>query len=161
MGVVRQRIIDVARAELGPGDNRDIKSIKELDKYFIDTGKSSYGADKTTSWCGLFSCWVLKQAQLNVKWGINQFGSFGIVPIGSGQVELVDSKRERGKGIMPGDICVIEHRIHHFVVEYAYQNDELMVTISGNYLGRKHDCIRRTREYTRSGVWYYYRILQS
>lgn len=161
MGMVRQRIIDIARTELGSASNRDIQSIAELDKYFNETGKSQFGADKTTSWCGLFSCWVLKKAGLNVKWGINQFGSYGIVPLSGGQIELVDSKKEHGKNIMPGDVCVIEHRIHHFVVEYAYQNEELMVTISGNYLGRKHDCIRRTQEYTRGGVWYYYRILQS
>jgi len=160
MGAIRQKIIDVARQELGSASNRDIDSISELDKYFIGSGKSPSGADATTSWCGIFSCWVLRQAGLQVTWGINQFNSYGIVALCPGQIELVDAKKEKGKGIMPGDIGVIEHRIHHFVVEYAYMNEEVMTTISGNYLGRKHDCIRRTSEYTRKGLWYYYRVLR-
>ncbi len=156
---VRDKIIYIANQELGGEDNRDISDIHELDKYFKDTGKSVYGADKTTSWCGIFACWVLKQAGVQVYWGINQFNSFGIVSSAGGQVELVDPKKNSGRGIRPGDIGVILHRNHHFVVEQAYEGVDTMVTISGNYLGRKHDCIRRTREYTKSGLWYFYRVL--
>jgi hypothetical protein len=159
MGIVRERIRYIANQELGSGNARYLDNYHDLDKYFKETGKSQYGADQTTSWCGLFSCWVLKQAGVQVKWGINQFNSYGIVNLGSSQVELVDASTDKGKGIRPGDVGVIKHRIHHFIVEYAYENCEALVTIDGNYLGRKSDCIQRSYEHTRSGLWYYYRLL--
>jgi len=155
---VRDKIIAIAREELGEDDNRDIPNIHELDRYFIDVGKSPSGADKTTSWCGLFACWVLKQALMErgkyVTW------RYKIVDSTNRLVQLVDAEGgDEGKGIRPGDVGVIRHRIHHFVVEEAFPDSELLVTISGNYLGRAHDCIRRTRDYTRRGLWYYYRIV--
>jgi hypothetical protein len=156
---VRDKIIYIANQELGGADNRDIQDVKELDKYFKETGKSPYGADKETSWCGIFACWVLWKAGVGVSWGINQNNSFGIISPAGGQVELVDPKSNKGEGIRPGDVGVIVHRNHHFIVEQSYMGVDTMVTISGNYMGRKHDCIRRTREYTKSGLWYFYRVL--
>jgi len=151
---VRDRIIAIANQELGTGDNRDTSDIHELDKYFIDTGKSIAGADTTTSWCGIFACWVLLKSGLYVSWTQKIFDP------AKTQVELIQAEGgDKGKGIRPGDVGVIHHRIHHFVVVQAYTGSDSLITIEGNYLGRKHDCIRRSYERTRGGLWYYYRVL--
>jgi len=157
---MRDEIIRVARGELGSADNRDIQDIHELDKYFRDVGKNPNGADKTTSWCGIFACWVLQQAGLPVRWNCK------IVDATNRRLKLIDANcdpqkggGDKGKGIQRGDVGVILHRTHHFIVEEAFPGEDLLLTISGNYLGRQHDCITRTREYKRSGLYYYYRIM--
>ena len=94
---VRGRIIAIAEGELGDDENRDISDIHELDKYFIDTGKNPAGADTTTSWCGIFACWVLLQAGLYVSWRQKIFDPSNT------QVQLIPAEgADKGAGILPG-----------------------------------------------------------
>jgi len=159
MGMVRERIRAIANAELGNSDQKIIKNYRDLDKYFIETGKNPKGADKTTSWCGLFACWVLIKAGVTVRWGINPRGVFGIIDTFGNQFELVDNGMDHGRRLRAGDVGVVGGGAHHCIVDTIYENNEKLITIEGNAMSRNPDCIMRRYYRTRSGFDFYYRLL--
>jgi hypothetical protein len=169
MGLVRERIRAIANGELFYKDRktgqmvdkniRIMDDYHELDKYFIRTGKNPKGADTTTSWCGLFACWVLMEAGLNVRWGINQRGDFGIINTLGNQVELVDNRIDHGKRLRAGDVGILGAGSHHCIVDIIYEKREQLITIEGNAKHRSPDCIERRHYRTRSVFDFYYRLL--
>jgi peptidoglycan hydrolase-like protein with peptidoglycan-binding domain len=85
-------------------------------------GQLPGGAWNGVQWCGIFATWVLVQAGLKVEW----VNIKGITEKASGQV-----KRDfGGKGIQPGDVCVIARASHHFIITEV--NGNSLKTIAGN-----------------------------
>jgi peptidoglycan hydrolase-like protein with peptidoglycan-binding domain len=67
-------------------------------------------------WCGIFATWVLIQAGLPVQWVLGR----GISPL----------KPRFDRDFAPGDVCVMNHNVHHFI-PIAIEGDT-MQTVNGN-----------------------------
>lgn len=100
---------------------------KSLDS--LVTGCYVGGAVK--QWCGIFACSVAANAGLNVKWTLV-----------SGQIIGTPVKKIWGNsGMQPGDIAVIAHYNHHFIIIDVYSsesdsNTQLVSTVEGNTSGQ-------------------------
>lgn len=68
-------------------------------------------------WCGIFSCFILKQAGLTAQWHLGQ----GIKPV---------PKIWGYKGVQPGDIGIIAHQAHHFVITEV--GADKVTSVNGN-----------------------------
>jgi hypothetical protein len=58
---LQQKILTIARAEIGKGETIADNQGEDIDRYFANSGYSG-------AWCGAFVSWVLKEA------GVNEFG---------------------------------------------------------------------------------------
>lgn len=106
----RDRIIEIASAEIGPGRRAD---------YWLEVLGYDPGVSK--AWCGAFCLWVLHQAGLarEHKWGID----------GSGMVGPLHLRRTTTPS--RGDILYADKPFqHHALFDYEY--DGFVHSIDGN-----------------------------
>lgn len=110
MTATRDRILEIAAAEIGPGRRAD---------YWVDA--LGYDPGKAKAWCGAFCLFVLHQAGLarEHKWGID----------GSGMVGPLHLKPTRTPS--RGDIGYLDQPFqHHFL--FDREHDGWVYSIDGN-----------------------------
>ena len=108
-----------------------------------DGGTTNENEPGRISWCGVFACWVLKQAGLNVEWR-------------NSQIQINDPKQMKSifpvnpadlKAIGRGDVCVIntagKTNYHHFIVNRW--GDPNLETIEGNVSVPRQGVVAKTR----------------
>lgn len=134
---IRARIVQLARAEVGPGD---------LDHYWSSCGirptPSPY--KKGGQWCGVFALAMLHDAGVatDVMW-----------TIGAGFLEIPGRVLPKTKTPKPGDICYQDRPYqHHSIVEYL--RDGMLATIDGNSGNAPGAVTRRVRPLPGDVVFY-------
>ena len=170
----RQTIIDFALQHIG-WQNAYKPTAKEISEYYeeaqvvtdgrdilpaitnaVNTNRSIRLWNQDSQWCGILATCILRRAGLLVKWGPAKNG-WGIVD--SSPTQQV--KIERGyAGIEPGDVGVIEHHIHHFVVTKV--GNKYIDSVDGNQEHPDNPSIIhyiRKRKRRITDVWYYYKVL--
>lgn len=118
-------------------------SIKEAQDALLyrDTRVKVNGAVK--HWCGVFGCYVMRQAGLTIADWTLYGGKIKNIQIVWGS-----------NGMQPGDLAMIEKGNHHFIVTDVDYSTKTMSTVEGNTSGQY---IRaRTRKTTEP--YAYYRI---
>lgn len=108
--LTRDRIIEIAAAEIGPGRRAD---------YWREV--LGYDPGKEKAWCGAFCLWALHQAGLarEHKWGIDGSGMVGPLKL---RRTLTPSR---------GDIGYLDKPFqHHFLFDYEY--DGWVHSVDGN-----------------------------
>jgi hypothetical protein len=131
----RQRIVEIARAEIGPSG----KGSSKVTAYWREVGQPSWtdaqvaAYAKKVEWCGGFTLWCLHQAGVakNVFWKDG---------LGYLEVKRLPKVREP----KPGDVAYFNAPFQHHAVVERLANDGLH-TIDGNTLERKGS--------VRNGVW--------
>jgi hypothetical protein len=108
---VRQKIVEIARSQLGP---------QNPDKYWAVVQPALMGNPTTISWCGGFALWALHEAGIaqNVMW-----------KIGKGFTEI--NGLPRTKNPQPGDIAYWDQPWQHHAI-VASVHDGMVTTIDGN-----------------------------
>ena len=125
--LTRDRIIEIASAEIGPGRRSD---------YWTEV--LGYDPGPKKAWCGAFCLWALHQAGLarEHKWGID----------GSGMVGPLKLHQTRTPS--RGDICYLHLPYqHHFL--FDYEHDGWVHSVDGN----QPDVRQRKRR--RDGIVFY------
>jgi hypothetical protein len=164
---VRDRILELAESWASPGDYRP--TADDLIFFFTNSGAEAapsmaeaQDALKNLSngvrvqgqikhWCGVFACSVLKEAGVDVRWTL-----YGGKMIGDGVTLLPGSNN-----IVPGDVAIINHASHHFIVsdiDYARNSLESVDGNTANQFirsGRKKIRESGTDASTRSVVAFY------
>ncbi len=78
-------------------------------------------------WCGVFATWVLQQAGLQVNW-VNQ----QIMGPPSEIIRIYSATQDDRDKLIPGDIGVLTHRQHHFIVIGWKPKSKRVDTVEGN-----------------------------
>jgi hypothetical protein len=106
-------------------------------------GKTPDGKWNGVHWCGIFACWVLKQAGFEVRWGnsTRKGAKHGIrngLLLDRGEpsqptrgMVFKDEGPDKRENIKPGDICVIAAQSHHLII-LKPPTDGNLETIAGN-----------------------------
>ena len=131
-----------------------VPSTADLNRYFVGCGGGYAGYDPTMSWCGIFACYILRKAGLNVKWKKYR----GIEDLSGGS----DLKAIWGReGLALGDVAVRGTGDHHFILlETPSEGQSVVRAVDGNARGPGDPllfCGYNPRN-ALSGVKYYYRI---
>ncbi len=134
---LRQKMVDVAKAEVGQVDDRGgeggkRKGWEHLKDYLekalgVDAEKQGWlpalqkpnGRAGGLHWCGIFGVWCAIQCGIEVKW------AFGSGPKGLG-------KYRTDKKYVPGDILVCKGALNHHCVLTAIAPDGKLETVNGN-----------------------------
>ena len=134
---VRQKMIDIAKAEVGQVDDRGgeggkRKGWEHLKDYLekalaVDAEKQGWlpalqkpnGRAGGLHWCGIFAVWCAIKAGLDVKW------KFGAGPQGLG-------KYRTDKKYAPGDILVCKGALNHHCVLVGFAEGGKLETVNGN-----------------------------
>lgn len=167
MGYHRDTIVSLAEWWAEPGIYKP--DAEELVKFFsvlkkgqepptiadaqaaLDAGGTGVKADgDRKQWCGIFACYVLRQAGLSdATWDLVWDAKEDSLTCSG-----VHKFRKGHDGMMPGDVALIRSHNHHFIVTEIDYSKETMRTVEGNKLGQYIQvCIRRPNE-----VYGYYRI---
>src|SRR5581483_11819503 len=138
LAAVRQRVVAVALGEVGRVDDRGgqngfKKGWARLKQYFdeaTDWGPDSFAKGASVKngiqlagqnppggeWCGIFATWCVKQAGVSAQWVWGR---------GPSLVAHYDKQN-----VQPGDIGVIAHNQHHFII--VKRDGNSIWTVSGN-----------------------------
>lgn len=117
-----------ANTEQAPSSAKANKSLVALDV-------GCYVGGQVKHWCGIFACSVARNAGLSrLRWTLY-----------SGQILGPDVTKVWGySGIQPGDIAIIPHASHHFIVTGTWTTDEdpnsspqSLLTVEGNTSGQR------------------------
>jgi len=108
----RQRIVQLAREQLGRGPDRYVAA---------ELGEPM---PPGLSWCGVFALWVYHRARVAPKAVRWQLGKGFAYPAGLPQVEVP----------MPGDLAYFDDQQHHAIVSRV-NADGTFDTIDGNSIG--------------------------
>lgn len=132
---MRRTLIDLAIAEM-KGQTFRVPSKAELDAYFTGCGGPWTESDNTTSWCGIFMCYLLRKGGAKVSWvmgaGIhNQVGSGSGNP--GGDISVV--RYSGNQGCRKGDILVRDRGQHHFLALVEPTSTAVIPCVEGNYGG--------------------------
>jgi hypothetical protein len=107
-------------------------------------GKDSQGRWNGVHWCGIFACWVLKQAGFDVRWASGQKVPTSKAGIRNGILDsdeptgptrglvFKDTTMKLQKNIKPGDVCVIPKNAHHFIILEPPTPQGNLLTLAGN-----------------------------
>jgi hypothetical protein len=114
-----------ANTEQAPSQDQASKSLSTL-----DTG--CYVGGEVKHWCVIFACSIARNAGLvRLKWTL----------LGG---KILGLKKVWGNsGIQPGDIAIIPHASHHFIVTGIWSEDEdpdsphSFLTVEGNTSGQR------------------------
>jgi len=149
MGYIRNEIIGWAKWDMNYEDYYE-PTKEELDSYFKTTGASQYGYSKKIQWCGIWACYILRRAGLNVRW----LSAKGIQNVTGKQVTLVSG----GQGLRPGDVAVVNNGyVHHFIIEDVIEEYDMIISRDGNQ-STQVPCMKKRYDHSLSGIWYYYHI---
>lgn len=109
-----------------------------LDGVRIPGKRVPQGPTSGVSWCGIFATWVVRTSGVDTQWRMG---------LGPSTLQI-----RFNRDCKPGDICVMEEQVHHFI-PIAIEGDQ-MVTVNGN---STHQAILvKTRPL--SCVRYYYSV---
>ena len=130
MSNVRENIISIARAEIGPG---------RVDTYWRDVLTPGSGPPWPKHWCGAFALWCLRRAGLaaDVRWRIG----YGFL-----EVERLPKTREP----KPGDVVYFDQPFQHHALFEAQTADGFLLTVDGN----QPDVRSKRRLYPSGAVFY-------
>jgi hypothetical protein len=135
-----------AKTEQAPSWDEANKSLVTLDGGYYVGGQVKH-------WCGVFACSVARNAGLGgLRWTLY-----------SGEILGHEVKKVWGySGIQPGDIAIIPHASHHFIVTGTWTVDEdpcsspqFLLTVEGNTSGQRIKSSKRDP----SQVVAYYKIM--
>jgi hypothetical protein len=135
-----------ANTEQAPSPDEANRSLATLDV-------GCYVGGHVKHWCGIFACSVARNAGLDrLKWTLF-----------SGKILGPDVKKVWGySGIQPGDIAIIPHASHHFIVTGTSSEDEdpnsspqSLLTVEGNTSGQRIRSSKRNL----SEIVAYYKIM--
>jgi hypothetical protein len=88
-----------------------------------DTGVIANG--KVKHWCGVFACYVIRAAGLNIpRWTLN-----------GGEIKTI-ALVWGSEGMQPGDVAMIQNGNHHFIVTDVDYSTKTMHTVEGNTSGQ-------------------------
>jgi hypothetical protein len=130
MSNVREKIISIARSEIGPG---------RVDTYWRDVLVPGSGPPFPKHWCGAFALWCLRRAGLapDVRWRIG----YGFL-----EVERLPKTREP----KPGDVAYFDKPFQHHALFEAQTADGFLLTIDGN----QPDVRAQRRLYPSGAIFY-------
>jgi hypothetical protein len=110
-----------------------------------DMKDTSSGQEKWLGiqWCGVFACWVLRRAGFDVRW-VNGTGICNGPRGNKAEPQrptrgMVFKEVFPGKpraNIKPGDICVIQAAIHHFIIVEPPSADGRFKAVAGNSMNQ-------------------------
>jgi hypothetical protein len=136
-----------AKTEQAPSAGEANKSLATLDV-------GCYVGGQVKHWCGIFACSVARNAGLDrIRWTLR-----------NGEILGPDDQIKKvwgNSGIQPGDIAVIPHASHHFIVTGTWSADEdpnsspQFLTVEGNTSGQRIKSSKRNP----SEITAYYKIM--
>jgi len=92
-----------------------------------------------TDWCGIFGTYSFKLAGVNASWSLNTGKPSGAIqkfeawgPQFQGYKSFKESRKAFESSIRPGDMAVIPHLSHHFIVLSVDPTSGKMETVDGN-----------------------------
>lgn len=117
------------------------------------TGPGANGNPVAIDWCGIFCVWALRQAGIDARWQLGVGPEGRIHDVGPNNAER--TPRTDFDNMVPGDILVRHHSIHHCIVS-AFDGRKVS-TINGN--GYYQEVAETTDEDWGSvDKWYFYSI---
>jgi hypothetical protein len=127
---IRETIIAIARAEIGPG---------RIETYWQDVLGPDSHPPRPRHWCGAFALWCLRRAGLaaDVRWRIG----YGFL-----EVERLPKTREP----KPGDVAYFDRPLQHHALFEAHTADGFLLTVDGN----QPDVRAQRRLYPSGAVFY-------
>lgn len=118
------------------------------------TGPGANGQTVSVDWCGIFCVWALRQANIDTRWVIG-LGPEGRIKDAGPQQTSERPARTDFDNMLPGDILVRHHSVHHCIVS-AFDGSTLS-TINGN--GYYQEIAEVTAEdWSSVDKWYFYSI---
>ncbi|HMD42901.1 MAG TPA: hypothetical protein VKH45_07500 [Candidatus Acidoferrum sp.] len=135
---VRDKILDVAEYWVSPGEYRPTED--DLISFFTESGaeaaptleearealtRLSNGVrvqGQIKHLCGIFACYVLRQAGVDVRWTL-----LGGNMVGDGVTKLLGYQN-----IVPGDVAIINRASHHFIVSDIDYASNTLLSVDGN-----------------------------
>ena len=135
---IRDKIIELADYWSSPGKYRPTED--ELITFFTGSGAEaaptqaearealtslSYGVrvqGQIKHWCGIFACYVLREAGVDVRWTLH-----GGKMVGAGITKLPGFKN-----IVLGDVAIIYAASHHFIVFDIDYDSNTLQSVDGN-----------------------------